>query len=105
MINRIVLMGNTTRDAETKLVGKNTVTEFSLAVNHGKDIPASFFRVSAWDKWTAEHPPKKGDKVIVDGSLRLREFEKKDGSTGFSAEIRADRVTVTSVKAPEEVDF
>jgi single-strand DNA-binding protein len=105
MINRIVLLGNVGRDAETKLVGKNTVTEFSLAVSTGRDEPTSWYRVSAWDKWTAEHPPKKGDKVIVDGSLRLREFEKKDGSTGFSAEIRADRVTVTSVKAPEEVDF
>ena len=105
MINRIVLMGNTTRDAEVKKVGDKTVCEFTIAVNHAKDMPASFFRVSAWDKWTSEHPPKKGDKVIVDGSLRLREFEKSDGSKGFSAEIRADRVSVTSVKAPEEVDF
>jgi single-strand DNA-binding protein len=105
MINRIVLLGNVGRDAETKLVGKNTCTEFSLAVSHGKDEPTSWFKITAWDRWTAEHPPKKGDKVIVDGSLRLREFDKKDGSKGFSAEVRADRVTVTSVKAPEEVDF
>lgn len=105
MINRVVMLGNVGRDAETKTVGKNTVTEFSIAVSHGKDEPASWFRVSAWDKWTAEHPPKKGDKVIVDGSLRLREFEKKDGSTGFSAEIRADRISVVNIKAPEDVNF
>lgn len=104
MINRIVLLGNVGRDAETKNVGQNTVTEFSLAVGHGKDEPTSWFRVSAWDKWTAANPPKKGDRVVVDGSIKLREFTKKDGTPGFSAEIRTDRVVLTE-KKNEEVAF
>lgn len=105
MINTITILGNVGRDAEVKIIGKNTATEFSLAVSHGKDEPTSWFRVTAWDKWTAEHPPKKGDKVIVTGGLKLREFDKKDGSKGVSAEIRAERVFTITTKEPEDVNF
>lgn len=105
MINTITVLGNVGRDAEVKQIGKNTATEFSLAVSHGKDEQTSWFKVTSWDKWTAEHPPVKGQKVVVTGSIKLREYDKKDGSKGMSAEIRADRVYAINVTAPEDVNF
>lgn len=105
MINTITLLGNVGRDAEVKQIGKNTATEFSLAVSHGKDEPTSWFKITAWDAWTAKNPPHKGQKVVVTGSIKLREYDKKDGTKGVSAEIRADRVYAIEVKEPADVNF
>jgi single-strand DNA-binding protein len=75
------------------------VLEFSLAENHSKknaqggwdEDGTTWRRVTIWDKKaeTLAEVLKKGDRVIVNGSERLREYTAKDGTQGKSLEINA----------------
>lgn len=80
------------------------VLGFSLAQNHRKkdqsgewqDDGTTWRKVSVWDKKAevlAEHLSK-GDRVIVSGQERIREFEAKDGSKGQSLELTAREVGI-----------
>jgi len=75
------------------------VLEFSLAENHSKknaqggwdEDGTTWRRVSIWDKKAEALAEvlKKGDRVIVTGQERMREYEAKDGTQGKSLEINA----------------
>lgn len=75
------------------------VLEFSLAENHSKknqqggwdDDGTTWRRVSIWDKKAdaLAEVLKKGDRVIVTGQERMREWEGKDGAAGKTLEINA----------------
>lgn len=75
------------------------VLEFSLAENHSKknaqggwdEDGTTWRRVTIWDKKaeTLAEVLKKGDRVIVTGPERLREYTAKDGTQGKSLEINA----------------
>lgn len=75
------------------------VLEFSLAENHSKknqqggwdEDGTTWRRVSIWDKKAEalSEVLKKGDRVLVTGQERLREYEAKDGTQGKSLEITA----------------
>ena len=80
------------------------VLEFSLAENHSKknaqggwdDDGTTWRRVSIWDK-KAEALAEvlsKGDRVIVTGQERMREYQAKDGTQGKSLEINARDIGV-----------
>lgn len=80
------------------------VLEFSLAENHSKknqqggwdEDGTTWRRVSIWDKKAEALAEvlKKGDRVIVTGSERMREYEAKDGTQGKSLEINARDVGI-----------
>lgn len=75
------------------------VLEFPLAENHSKknaqggwdDDGTTWRRVTIWDKKaeTLSEVLKKGDRVIVTGTERLREYTAKDGTQGKSLEVNA----------------
>lgn len=92
-LNRLILGGNLTRSPEVREVGENTVTNFTIAHNPGRDREAYFIRVAAWGKLAelcAEYLTK-GSSAVVDGRLEIRKFE-KDGQERVSVEMRADNV-------------
>jgi single-strand DNA-binding protein len=74
-----------------------SVTSFSLAVDRRmKEADgtrtADFFRVSAW-RQTAEFVQRffhKGDPIIVQGSVQIREYTDRDGNKRTSTEIQAE---------------
>jgi single-strand DNA-binding protein len=80
------------------------VLEFSLAENHSKknqqggwdDDGTTWRRVSIWEKKAEALAEvlKKGDRVIVTGAERMREYEAKDGTQGKSLEITARDVGI-----------
>lgn len=80
------------------------VLEFSLAENHSKknqqggwdDDGTTWRRVSIWDKKAEAlgEVLKKGDRVIVTGSERIREWESKDGGKGQALELNARDVGI-----------
>lgn len=79
------------------------VLNFSLAENHRKkqgsewvDDGTTWRKVSVWDQKAetlAEHLTK-GDRVIVVGAERIREFETRDGGKGTSLELTAKHVGI-----------
>lgn len=87
----ITVTGNLTGDPELRFTAQGRpVAQFSVASNErfkdGKgewqDGPTSFVRCNAWAD-LAEHVAEsfnKGDRVVVTGTLRQRDYEAKDGS-------------------------
>ncbi len=88
-LNKVMLMGNLTRDVELKTTtGNQTVASFSLAINRkfrlkdGEDREeVTFVDCEAWGK-TGEVIAKyvsKGKPLYVEGRLKLDSWEDKDG--------------------------
>ena len=100
MLNRIILQGRATRDAELRRTGSGTaVSSFSLAVDRNfksqsGEKEVDFVDIVSW-KNTAEFAGKyvkKGRMVIVEGRLQIRDWTDKDGNKRRSAEVVADNV-------------
>ncbi len=77
------------------------VCEFTVAVNHwkgaNKDTTTSWFRVTVFGKATgAINDWQKGDHVIVNGELELREYTAQDGSKRTSADLNGRNFTNAS---------
>lgn len=89
-LNKVMLMGNITRDPELKFMPNQTaVCDFGLAINRtwtGQDgvkkEDTTFVDCSCFGK-TAEilaKYKKKGDPLFVEGRLKLDQWEAQDGS-------------------------
>lgn len=96
-MNEVHLIGNLTRDPETKSVGANgtSLAKFGIAVNGTKKGEVSFIDVEAWEK-TADFIGqyfKKGKPIIVHGSLKQESWDDKaTGQKRSKLLIRANRV-------------
>ena len=85
--NKVILMGNLTRDPETRAAGAGQVTSFAIAVNDtwtdkegNRQERANFIDCDAWGK-TGETIAKylsKGRQILVEGSLRQDTWEDKE---------------------------
>ena len=105
-MNKVYLIGNLTRDPEISTTTSGiSVCRMSIAVSRrfsnaegGRDT--DFFNVTAW-RGTADNCAKflkKGNKIAVSGSIQTRNYEKADGTKGFSVDIVADEVEFLSSK-------
>jgi single-strand DNA-binding protein len=92
--NRVVLLGNLTRDPETRMAGSGSVTSFSVAVNDtwmGKDGQrqerVNFIECEAWATRgeTIAKYFTKGRQILVEGSLRQDTWDDKDTGKKRSA--------------------
>ena len=100
----ITVVGNLTSDPELKFTPSGAaVANFTVAstprtfdkqTNEWKDGDPLFIRCDAW-RQMAENVAEslqKGQRVVVTGSLRVRNFERQDGSKGTSVEMNVDEV-------------
>lgn len=101
-MNKLTIIGNLTRDPDSRQVGDKTVCNFTIAVNRRKKVEgqpeADFFRVAAWGK-TGENCQKfltKGRKVAVVGSVSVSTYTAQDGSTRASMDVHAEDVEFLS---------
>ena len=99
-VNRVILIGRCTRDAELKYTsGGMAVCKFAIAVNRRKKNgdqwvdEASFFDVVAWGKIgeALNQYLVKGKQVAVEGELHQNRWE-QDGQTRSKVEINADNI-------------
>ena len=101
-MNITLLKGNLARDPELRVVNPNgkqtSVVNFTIAVNRDyvkangeKDRITSFINCEAWDSGaeTIAESLKKGDLVMVEGSLRNDTWE-KDGVKHSSLKVRVN---------------
>jgi single-strand DNA-binding protein len=100
----ITVIGNLTDDPELKFTPSGAaVANFTVAstprtfdrqTNEWKDGDALFLRCAAW-RQLAENVAEslqKGQRVIVTGALRVRQYERQDGSKGTSVELNVEEV-------------
>jgi single-strand DNA-binding protein len=101
-INRVVLVGNLTRDPELKHLPSGTaLCSLRLAVNTRRkdesgqwtDKP-NYFDVSVWGAQgeNCAQYLAKGRPVAIDGRLEWREWDAQDGTKRQAVEIIADSV-------------
>lgn len=99
---KVMLIGNLGSDPEMRFTPSGTpVTSFSIATNRVYTAPdgerkqeTEWFRVSAWRKQaeSCNQFLTKGKLVYVEGSLRTRTWEDRDGQRRTTLEVNADRV-------------
>lgn len=102
-LNRIVLVGNLTRDPEMRFTpaGK-PVTRLGIAVNRmpytndqGQKVEeVDFFNVVVFGRQaeTSHQYLKKGSGVAIDGRLRSRSWQTEDGQKRYAVEVSAQNV-------------
>ena len=99
---KILLIGRVGGDPEMRFTPDGTpVTSFSVAANrNSRQLDGSFkeetewFRVSAWRKLaeTCNQFLTKGKLIYVEGTLRTRSYDGKDGQKHFSLDVNAEKV-------------
>ncbi len=99
-LNKVMLIGNLGQDAEHRITPSNTeVTTFSLATTYsykGKD--GNYVNETTWHNIVVfgvtdflKNALKKGKKFYVEGRLKKRDYENKEGQKIYVTEIIADR--------------
>ncbi len=100
-LNKIMLIGNLGRDAETRFTTNNlSVTNFSLATTYsykGKD--GNWVNETTWHNITSfnlsdyfKDNLKKGKKIYVEGRLQKREYTDKEGIKRYSTDVISERI-------------
>ena len=101
-VNKVILIGNLGRDPEVRYTPSGqAVANFTVATNEAwtdkagqKQERAEWHRVVVWGK-TAENCGEylsKGRQVYVEGSLRTRKWQDKQGNERYTTEIVANPV-------------
>jgi single-strand DNA-binding protein len=101
-LNKIMLIGNVGTDPEMRFTANgNPVTSFRVATSRSytasdgeRRQETEWFTVVAWKKQaeSCNQFLTKGQRVYVEGSLRTRSWEGRDGQKRVTAEVIANRV-------------
>jgi len=89
-MNHSVLSGNLTADIETKEVGEDHLSKFTLACNQGEKTV--FIPVEAWNMEHLSEYLRKGSKALISGALRQDQWETKSGERRSRLFLRAFQV-------------
>lgn len=111
-VNKVILIGNLGKDPEVRYLDNVVaVANFSLATTENyKNKEGERVSQTEWHNivlWrglaeVAEKWLKKGSSVYVEGKIRTRKWEDKDGNTRYSTEILGDNMTMLGGKPPSE---
>lgn len=107
-MNKVILMGRLTRDAEIRYSQRESSTviaRFSLAVDRrfkrdGDEHTADFISCIAFGK-TAEFLEKYGrigTKFVVDGRIQTGSYTNKDGQTVYTTDVVVEQVEFAESK-------
>lgn len=100
-LNRITLIGNLGRDAETRFTTNNvSVTSFSLATTYsykGKD--GNYVNETTWHNCVGfnlsdfyKENLKKGRKFFIEGRLTKRDYMDKENIKRYSTDVVIDKI-------------
>jgi single-strand DNA-binding protein len=106
-VNKVILIGNLGRSPEIrKLENGATLASFSLATSESYVDKQSGRKIENTDwhdivLWrglaeVAEKFLKKGMKIYVEGRLKKRSWQDKEGNTRYNVEIIGDEMTILS---------
>ena len=97
-LNKVMLIGNLGKDAETRQAGSATVTNFSLAtarsVKNGQTgewrDETDWHDVVLWRGENVAQYLTKGTQVYIEGRLQTRSWEGNDGQKKYRTEVVCD---------------
>lgn len=102
--NSVHLMGRLTANPEVRKAGESSVCNFTVALNRmtKKEHPESdYVDCVAWNT-SADFISKyfsKGDRIGIEGSLRTRTYEDKNGNNRKATEVFVERATFIEKKS------
>ena len=108
-VNKVILIGNLGKDPEVRyLEGGTAVAKFTLATSENYKDKTSGERktLTEWHNivvWrglaeVAEKYLKKGSQIYIEGKLRSRQWQDKDGVNRYTTEIVADTLQMIGKK-------
>ena len=107
-INKVILIGNLGKDPEVRyLEGGSAVANFSLATTESyKDKTGKRIDQTEWHNivvWrglaeVAEKYLKKGMQIYLEGKIRSRTWDDKEGNKRYTTEIVGDSFTILGKK-------
>ena len=111
-VNKVILIGNLGKDPEVRHLENGTaVANFPIATsevytdkNTGEKVEnTDWHDIVAWRGLAeiVEKYVKKGHKVYVEGKLRKRSWQDKEGNMRYATEVVADELTILT--KPEQV--
>jgi len=118
-LNKVLLIGNLVRDPEPRtLPSGNDVVSFSVAANYTwldaqtkePQRAVDYHDIVAWGRHAdvARRYLQQGMKVYLEGTLRHREYTRKDGTKARKAEIVLRHLIMLTPKAKlasEDIDI
>tara|TARA_B100000674_G_scaffold97203_1_gene69826 strand:+ start:1634 stop:2053 length:420 start_codon:yes stop_codon:yes gene_type:complete len=111
-VNKVILVGNLGKDPEVRYLDSGVaVANFSLATTENyknkqgeKVSQTEWHNIVLWrglaevaEKWL-----KKGSSVYIEGKIRTKKWEDKEGNTRYNTEILADNMTMLGNKINSE---
>ena len=97
-MNKAILVGRLTKDPELRATTSGvSVTSFTVAcdrkfVKQGEERKADFINCIAW-RQSAEAISryfKKGDRIALEGSIQIRDWQDNDGKKHYATEVVVD---------------
>ncbi len=111
-MNKVILMGRLTRDAEVRYSqgdASTAVARFSLAVDRrfkreGDDQSADFINCVAFGRTAEffERFGRKGTKFVVEGRIQTGSYTNKDGQRVYTTDVVVENVEFAESKANGE---
>jgi len=109
-LNRVILLGNLGADPELRMTGGGTAvlklrlatSESYLDRNKQRQERTEWHRVVVWGR-RAEGLGKvlgKGDRILVEGSLRTSSYDDKDGNKKYTTEVIANNIVLSGGGRP-----
>ncbi len=111
-VNKVILVGNLGKDPEVKYLDNGVaVANFSLATTESyKNKQGERVNQTEWHNivlWrglaeVAEKYLKKGASIYIEGKIKTRKWEDKEGIARYSTEILGDNMTMLGGKPVSE---
>ena len=111
-VNKIVLVGHLGADPESRFTPSGVaVTTFNMATNESwKNKEGEYEDRTEWHRIvlygkaaeTASKYMKKGQLTYVEGRIRTRSWEDKEGMTRYTTEVLGDRFTMLGRKGENQ---
>ncbi len=112
-LNRVVLIGNLTRDPEVRNIPDGTpVANLGIAVNRNRtnkqgEKEVDFFSIIAWRKLAelCSQYLTKGAPIAVEGRLQSSSWETAEGQKRSKVEVVADNIQFLNRRSESSGDF
>lgn len=112
-VNKVILVGNVGKDPEIRyLEGGTAVCSFSLATSESyrsrdgeKVTHTEWHNIVLWRGLAeiAEKYVKKGSQLYIEGRIRTRSWDDKEGNKRYTTEIIADNMQMLGRKPDEAI--
>ncbi len=105
--NKVILVGNVGKDPEIRRFENNIKASFSLATSEtytpkggDKVTQTEWHNIVAWRRLAelAENYIRKGSQILIEGKLRYRSYDDRDGNKRYVVEVEADVIQLLGRK-------